>query len=63
MMHSQKQYGPKWSISEMTVIRLLNASKAMKRGAIVTLFKGGNKRRDNPDNYRAIILSSVVLKL
>ena len=30
---------------------------------IVSLFKGGNKRKDNPDNYRAITLSSVVLKL
>ncbi|MEW8150680.1 MAG: reverse transcriptase family protein [Candidatus Thiodiazotropha endolucinida] len=45
------------------VIRLSYAPKAMKRGVIVTLFKGGNKRRDNPDNYRAITLSSVVLKL
>ena len=30
---------------------------------IATLFKGGNKIRDNPDNYRAVTLSSVVLKL
>ena len=37
----------------------------MKRGVIVTctLFKGGNRRKDNPDNYRAITLPSVLLKL
>ena len=35
----------------------------MKRGVIVTLFKGGNRRKDNPDNYRAITLSSVLHKL
>ena len=35
----------------------------LKRGIISTLHKGGNKRRDNPDNYRAITLSSVVFKV
>ena len=34
----------------------------IKRGVIITLFKGGSKRKDNPDNYRAITLSSVILK-
>ena len=45
------------------VIRYSYAPKEMKKGVIVTLFKGGNKRKDNPDNYRAITLSSVILKL
>ena len=35
----------------------------MKKGVILTLFKGGNKRKDNPNNYRVITLSSVLLKL
>ncbi len=35
----------------------------MKRGLIVTLHKGGNKRKDDPNNYRAITLSSCILKL
>ncbi|MES9880604.1 MAG: reverse transcriptase family protein [Sedimenticola sp.] len=35
----------------------------MKRGLIVTLHKGGNKRKDDPNNYRAITLSSSILKL
>ena len=35
----------------------------LKRGVIVTLHKGGNKRKDKPDNYRAITLTSVLLKL
>ena len=35
----------------------------LKRGVISTLYKGGNQRRDNPDYYRAITLSSVVFKV
>ena len=35
----------------------------IKRGVTIILFKGGNKRKDNPDNYRAIILSFVILKI
>ena len=45
------------------IVRHAYAPKAMKRGVIVTLFKGGNRRKDNPDNYRAITLSSVLHKL
>ena len=45
------------------VIKLSYAPKDLKRGVIVTIFKGGNKRKDNPDNYRAVTLSSVVIKL
>ena len=39
------------------------APKELKKGVIVTLFKGGNKLKDTPDNYRAITLSHVILKL
>ena len=35
----------------------------MKIGIIITLYKGGNKRQDDPDSYRAITLTSCVLKL
>ena len=35
----------------------------MKIGIIITLYKGGNKRKDDPDSYRAITLTSCVLKL
>ena len=45
------------------MVRLSYAPKVLKKGVIVTLFKGGNKRKDNPDNYRAITLSSVIIKL
>ena len=34
----------------------------MKSGIIITLFKGGNKRKDDPNNYRAITLTSSILK-
>ena len=36
---------------------------SMKVGIIIPLYKGGTKRKDNPDNYRAITLTSCVLKL
>ncbi len=35
----------------------------MKRGIIITLHKGGKKRKDDPDSYRAITLTSSLLKL
>ena len=45
------------------MIKLVHVPVEMKRGTIITLFKDGNKRKDDPDNYRAITLSSVLLKL
>ena len=45
------------------MIKFAHVPVEMKRGTIITLYKGGNKRRDDPDNYRAITLSSVILKL
>jgi len=35
----------------------------MKCGTIITLHKGGKKRTDDPNKYRAITLTSVILKL
>ncbi len=35
----------------------------MKTGVIVTLHKGGRKCKTDPDNYRAITLTSSLLKL
>ena len=35
----------------------------MKVGVIITLFKGGLKRTDDPNSYRAITLTSTLLKL
>ena len=35
----------------------------MKVGTIITLFKGGNKVRTDPNSYRAITLSSVFLRV
>lgn len=46
-----------------SMLKLSYAPTEMKRGVIITLFKGGNKRKDDPDNYRAITLSSVIHKL
>ena len=36
---------------------------SLKRGVIITLHKGGRKREDDPNNYREITLTSVLLKL
>lgn len=35
----------------------------LKTGVIVTLYKGGNKDKRNPNSYRALSLCSSVLKL
>ncbi|MES9883123.1 MAG: reverse transcriptase family protein [Sedimenticola sp.] len=35
----------------------------MKHGIVITLHKGGRKRKDDPNNYRGITLSSCLLKL
>ena len=35
----------------------------MKVGVIITIFKGGSKPRDDPNSYRAITLTSSILKL
>jgi exonuclease III len=34
-----------------------------KRGTIITLYKGGGKRKDSPNSYRAITLTPVITKL
>ena len=36
---------------------------SLNRGVIIILHKGGRERKDDPNNYRAIILTSVLLKL
>ena len=36
---------------------------SLKQGVIITLHKGGRKSKKDPNNYRAITLSSAILKL
>jgi hypothetical protein len=36
---------------------------SLKRGKIITLHKGGNKKHDDPNSYRAISLTSSILKV
>ena len=45
------------------MIKLAHVPVEMKKGTIITLYKGENKRRYDPDNYRAITLSSIIFKL
>ncbi len=44
-------------------IELKHVPRALKRGLVITLFKGGNKKRTDPNSYRAITLLSSVYKL
>ena len=43
--------------------RLSYVPFSLKQGIIITLYKGGGKRKDDPKSYRAITLSSCLLKL
>jgi hypothetical protein len=36
---------------------------AMKKGVISVLYKGGKKRKDDPNSYRVVSLCSTILKL
>ena len=45
------------------VLQYSHTPVQMKLGLIITLHKGNRKRKDDPDNYRAITLSSTLLKL
>ena len=45
------------------ILRTVYNPDILKRGVIINLHKGGSKPKDNPDSYRAITLTSIVLKL
>ena len=45
------------------MLNFFHTPRLMKRGIIITLCKGWNKKKNDPNSYRAITLSSVVLKL
>ena len=45
------------------MLQLCHIPKSMKRGTIITLHKGGNKNKADPNSYRAITLLPTILKL
>jgi len=45
------------------MLTLFHVPKKMKVGTIITVYKGGKKVKRNPHSYRAITLSSCILKL
>ena len=45
------------------MLRSGNIPDKMKQGEIITLHKGGRKSKGDPNNYRAITLSSSILKV
>ena len=45
------------------MLTLCHVPKNMKVGTIITVYKGGKKDKRNPHSYRAITLSSCILKL
>ena len=46
-----------------SMLKVSYTPDVMKKGSIITLQIGGNKSKRDPNNYRAITLSSVLLKL
>ena len=63
LIHSRHVISPILANIFTNMLRKGHIPDAMKKGVIVTLHKGGTKRKDNPNNYRAITLSSCILKL
>lgn len=59
--------GPKFLITILTLFNQMLTwayiPTQMKIGIIVTVYKGGNKRKDDPSSYRAVTLTSSLLKL
>ena len=51
------------SILFTAMLKFSYTPENMKEGIIITLHKGGKKNKTDPNNYRAITLSSVFLKL
>jgi hypothetical protein len=45
------------------MLRLSYIPDENKKGIIITLHKGGNKRKDDSNNYRVISLTSTILKV
>jgi hypothetical protein len=65
-IHARTFFSPVLANVFTQMLRKSYVPVSLKRGVIVTLHKGGNKRKDQPDNYRAItliyfMLSSVLL--
>ncbi|XP_053395834.1 uncharacterized protein LOC128555985 [Mercenaria mercenaria] len=54
-----------WAISRLfsAMLNTGHIPSDMNKGVIVTLHKGGKKKKNDPNNYRAITLTSTVLKL
>ena len=44
------------------MLTLCHVPKKMKVGTIIAVYKGGQKDKRNPNSYRAITLSSFILK-
>jgi len=42
------------------MLRNAHIPETLKQGIIITLYKGGRKRKDEPSSYRAITLTSVI---
>ena len=45
------------------LLKLSYVPPKMIKGVIITLHKGGKKRKDDPNNYKAITLTLTILKL
>jgi len=63
LIHTKEIISPVVANIFMWMLRTGHIPDNLKRGVIITLHKGCKKRRDSPHNYRAITLTSVLLKL
>jgi hypothetical protein len=63
LLYAKETFSPVLANIFTSILRMGYVPDCMKRGVIVTLHKGLNKRKYLPDNYRAITLTSVILKL
>lgn len=63
LIYAKRQISPLLANLYTYMLRHAYIPDTMKQGVIITLHKGGKKRKDDPNNYRAITLSSAILKL
>jgi len=63
LIHTKQVISPVAANILTWMLRTSHVPDNLKRGVVVTLNKVGNKRRDSPDNFRAITLTSVLLTL
>ena len=63
LIHSDSQFRKLVLFMFNSMLKHSYISAKMKIGTVITIFKGGSKRKDDPGSYRAITITSSLLKL